>query len=120
MRPGELMSRERNAELALLAGALAFIALAWRSLDAAAFAAPSDTARIVTQFALSALAGNVALRLIAPRAPAQAYAISCFLVAVGLAFVIRLAPDSAQDQANWISIGVVAFGISAWLGKRSE
>jgi len=120
VKPGELISRERNAELALLAGAFAFIALAWRSLDAAAFATPSDTGRIVTQFALSALAGNVILRLIVPRAPAQAYAIACFLAAVGLAFVIRLAPDSAQDQANWVSVGIVAFGACAWLGRRHE
>ncbi|MGE3074107.1 MAG: FtsW/RodA/SpoVE family cell cycle protein [Dehalococcoidia bacterium] len=120
MNPGGLLARERNTELALLAGAFAFIALAWRSLDAAAITAPGGTGRIVTQFALSALAGNVALRIVAPRAPGQVYAVACFLTAVGLAFVIRLVPDSAQDQANWISFGVLVFACAAWLGTRHD
>lgn len=116
----EAFARERNTELALLVGAFAFIALAWRSLDAAAIAAPGGTGRIVTQFALSALAGNLTLRFIVPRAPAQIYAVACFLAGIGLAFVIRLAPDSAQDQVNWISAGVVAFAAAAVLGTHHE
>ncbi|MEO8539770.1 MAG: FtsW/RodA/SpoVE family cell cycle protein [bacterium] len=120
MRPRELVARERNLEFALILASLAFVALALRSLDAAAFPLPSNTTRIVTQFALSALAGNLALRLLAPRSSAQAYAIACFLSAVGLAFVIRLAPDSAQDQVNWISIGIVGFAASCWAGRRAS
>lgn len=120
MTPRDLLARERNTELFLLAGAFAFIALAWRSLGAAPVEIPAATTRIVSQFVLSALAGNVALRLIAPRAPANAYAICCFLTSAGLAFVLRLAPDSAQDQANWISIGVLAFAVFAYLGTRHD
>lgn len=120
MKPSELFARERNLELTLLFAGPAFIALAWYSLDAAAFTVPVGTGRIVTQFALSALAGNIALRIAAPRASSQAYAIGCFLTAVGLAFVIRLSPSSAQDQANWISAGIVAFGAMAWLGRRHQ
>ena len=118
MRPGELFARERNLEFALLLAGLAFIALALRSLDSAAFVVPEGTSRIVTQFAVSVLAGNLALRMLAPRAPAQAYGVACFLTSIGLVFVIRLAPDSAQDQANWISAGVIAFAFCAWLGMR--
>lgn len=120
VRPSELVARERNIELALVAGSLAFILLALRALDAAAAVVPSNSTRIVTQFAVSAVAGNFALRAIAPRAMAQSYAIACFLAAVGLAFVIRLAPDSASDQVNWITIGIVAFAVSAWLGRHSQ
>jgi cell division protein FtsW (lipid II flippase) len=118
MRAGEVFARERNLELLLLSGSLGFIVLAWYSLDAAAFTFPIGTTRILTQFAISALAGNLALRFIAPRASGQAFAVACFLTSVGLAFVIRLAPDSAQDQANWVSVGIVAFAAFAWLGRH--
>lgn len=120
VKPSELVARERNVELLLIAGSIAFTLLALRSLDAASFALPANSTRIVTQFLVSALAGNLALRLLAPRALPQAYAISLFLAAVGLAFVIRLAPDSAQDQANWITAGIVAFAVFCWLGTRAE
>lgn len=120
LKPSELVARERNVELALIAGSLAFVLLALRSLDAAAFELPSASTRIVTQFVVSALAGNFALRVLAPRALPQAYALALFLAAVGLAFVIRLAPESAQDQANWISIGILAFAVFCWLGTRAE
>lgn len=120
VKPSELVARERNLELALILGSLAFVLLALRSLDAAAFVLPANSSRIVTQFVVSALAGNLALRVLAPRALSQAYAVALFLAAVGLAFVIRLAPDSAQDQANWISVGIVAFAVFCWLGTRAE
>ena len=120
LNPSEVVARERNIELAFILGGLLFIVLALRSLDAAAFPVPSNTSRILTQFALSALAGNFALRLLAPRASAQVYAIACFLAAVGLAFVIRLAPASAQDQVNWISAGIVAFAAFCLLGRHAH
>lgn len=120
VKPSGLFARERNLELALLVGSLGFILLALRSLDAAAFVLPTNSSRIVTQFVVSALAGNIALRILAPRALPQMLAISLFLAAVGLAFVIRLAPDSAQDQVNWISIGIVAFAAFCWLGTCAE
>lgn len=120
LNPSEVVARERNIELAFILGGLLFIVLALRSLDAAAFPVPSGTTRIVTQFALSALAGNLALRFLAPRSSAQVYAIACFLAAVGLAFVIRLAPASAQDQVNWISVGIAAFAAFCWLGRHAN
>lgn len=120
VKPSEMVARERNLELALIAGSLAFILVALRSLDAAAFVLPSNSTRILTQFMVSAVAGNLAMRAIAPRSLPQAYAVALFLSAVGLAFVIRLAPASAQDQANWISIGIVAFAAFCWLGRHAE
>ena len=120
LKPSELVARDRNIELGLLAGGLVFLIIALRSLDAAAFPVPPGSTRIVTQFTLSALAGNLLLRLIVPRALPQVFALALFLSAVGLAFVIRLAPDSAQAQANWVSIGVVACAAFAWLGSRAE
>ncbi len=119
LRTSGLVARERNIEFALLAFGLAFIALAWLSLDAAAFVLPNDTTRIVTQFSVSVLAGHFALRILAPRTSPQAYALAAFLAAVGLTFVIRLTPPSAQDQANWITLGIVAFCVSCWLGGRT-
>ena len=120
MRPADMVSRERNFELAMILAGLGFIAIAWRALDASQFVLPSGTQRIVTQFAISALAGNVGLRIVAPHASAQAYALACFLAAVGLVFVIRLIPDSAQDQVNWITVGALAFVAFAWLGTRYQ
>ena len=35
-------------------------------------------------------------------------------------FVIRLIPDSAQDQVNWITVGTLAFVAFAWLGRRYQ
>src|SRR5687768_9285851 len=76
MRPADMVSRERNFELAMILAGLGFIAIAWRALDASQFVLPSGTQRIVTQFAISALAGNVGLRIVAPHASAQAYALA--------------------------------------------
>lgn len=118
MKPRELAAGERNFELALLVCGMGFLALAWRSLEAANFALPPDTRRIVTQFAASVLFGHLALRFIAPRASAQTFGVAVFLSAVGLAFVIRLVPEAASDQANWVSVGIVAFAVAAGLGTR--
>ncbi len=108
-----LAARERNIELILLAGSAGFILLAWRALGAAEFVMPPGSGRIVTQFLSMALFGHLALRLVAPRAAAQPYATALLLVAVGLAFVTRLAPDVAQDQVNWVSLGVGVMVVAA-------
>ena len=102
-----LTSRERNAEVLLLAFGAIFAFLAWQSLDAAAFAFPEGREAILSQFLGSIAAGHLALRVFAPRASAIVFATASLLTAVGLAFTLRLAPDVAQDQANWISLGVV-------------
>jgi cell division protein FtsW (lipid II flippase) len=99
-------SRDRNTELVLLAGSAAFVVLAWRALEAASFTMPASSARILTQFIVSAFLGHIGLRIVAPRAAGQVYAIVMLLVAIGLAFVIRLEPDIAQNQANWVTFGV--------------
>jgi len=120
LKPSEFVARNRNIELVLLSGGLAFLLVAVRSLDAAAFPLPPSSTRIVTQFALSALAGNLLLRFIVPRALPQVFALTLFLSAVGLAFVTRLAPGSAGAQANWVSIGILACVAFAWLGHHAE
>lgn len=116
--PGSVVSRERNLELLLLGGSAAFLLVAWRALDAAGFAMPSSSDRILTQFLLSALAGHLGLRLFAPRAAGQPYAVCMLLCAIGLAFITRLEPDVAQNQANWITIGVALMVITAAFGGR--
>ena len=93
-----ITSPQRNHELLLLSASAAFILIAWRALDAAAFALPVSSNRIVTQFLLSALFGHLALRAVAPRAAGQPYAIAVLLTAIGLAFVVRLAPAAAQSR----------------------
>lgn len=104
---GGIRSGERNIELVLLAASAAFLALAWRALDAAAFSMPAASGRILTQFIVVALAGHLALRILAPRASALPFTVSMMLAAVGLAFVTRLEPDAALDQVNWITVGVL-------------
>lgn len=112
-----ITSPQRNHELLLLSASAAFILIAWRALDAAAFALPVSSSRIVTQFLLSALFGHLALRAVAPRAAGQPYAIAVLLTAIGLAFVVRLAPAAAQSQANWISLGVLLMAGAAWAAR---
>lgn len=112
-----ITSPQRNHELLLLSASAAFILIAWRALDAAAFALPVSSNRIVTQFLLSALFGHLALRAVAPRAAGQPYAIAVLLTAIGLAFVVRLAPDAAQSQANWITLGVLLMVGAAWAAR---
>ena len=111
-------TRERGIELLLLLGAAVFAALGWYALRGADFAFPANTGRILTQFAASGLAAHVALRALAPHARPEVLALSAFLAAAGLIFVLRLAPDVAGDQANWASAGALAFAGGAWAGTR--
>jgi cell division protein FtsW (lipid II flippase) len=115
-----IVARQRNLELLLLGGSIGFVLLAWRALEAAAFALPESTERIVLQFVATALAGHLALRWCCPDAPGQLYAIVMMLAGIGLMFVTRLAPGSAQDQANWISLGTVLLVATAFAGQRYE
>ena len=108
-----LVSRDRNAELLLLAFSAGFALLAWRALDAAATPLPATTGRIVLQFLVTALLGHLALRAVAPAASALPYAAAMLLTAVGLAFVLRLAPEVAQNQANWALLGVILMAATA-------
>jgi peptidoglycan glycosyltransferase len=110
-------STARNIELLLLAASAGFVLVAWRALDAAGFAMPPGSQRIVTQFLASAALGHLALRLLAPRASAVPYATAMLLAGIGLAFVTRLAPDVAQAQANWITVGVVLMAGSTLVGR---
>jgi len=98
-------SRERNIEFVLLAASMVFALLAWRSLDAAAFAMPADSV------GSSAIPGCGACRPSGPPTRCSARLVpglcgSAALAAVGLAFVTRLAPQVAHDQVNWITIGI--------------
>jgi len=111
-------SRERNIEVLLLTGAAGFAVLGWYALRAAEFALPASTGRILTQFAVSGLVAHVAGRVLAPRARPEILAIAAFLTAVGLVFVLRLAPGVAADQANWVSVGVAAYAAGLWAGNR--
>ena len=112
-----ITSPQRNHELLLLSASAAFILVAWRALDAAAFALPASSGRIVTQFLVSALVGHLGLRLVAPRAAGQPYAIAVLLTAIGLAFVVRLAPEAAPAQVNWITLGVIVMVAAAWAAR---
>jgi peptidoglycan glycosyltransferase len=117
---GGLTSANRNLELVLLGGSAAFILLAWRALDAAGFAMPAGSERILTQFLVAAAAGHVGLRIVAPQAAAQPYAVVLLLTAIGLAFVTSLAPDVAQNQANWITLGIALMVAAAFAGRYYE
>ncbi len=102
----------------LLLASIGFIAVAWKALDAAEFAMPKDSGRILAQFTAAALVGHAGLRLLVPRAAPQPYAIVMLLTAIGLAFVTRLAPGVAQDQVNWVTLGVAGMLVSTWGARR--
>jgi peptidoglycan glycosyltransferase len=102
----------------LLLASGAFILVAWRALETAAFAMPPGPTRIVTQFLVVGALGHIGLRLVAPRAAGQPYAIALLLAAIGLAFVTRLAPGVAGDQANWVTLGVGLMVVTAALSRH--
>lgn len=112
------VSRERNVELLLLLAASAILTLGWLSLRAADFPLPGNTVRILTQFGLSGLAVHLALRAVAPSARPESTAIAVALAFLGMIFVIRLAPPVVQDQANWMTIGMLTFATGAVMGSR--
>ena len=114
----ELWSARRNAELVLLLASAAFVLLAWRALEVAAFSLPAGSGRIIGQFLVVAALGHVALRIVAPWASPVVYATAMLLTAVGMVFAIRLAPNVAQNQANWATLGVAFMAVSASLGRR--
>ncbi|MDZ7728131.1 MAG: FtsW/RodA/SpoVE family cell cycle protein [Dehalococcoidia bacterium] len=99
---------------------IGFAYLGWQALETAAFTLPADTQAILTQFAITALAGHLALRVACPEAPGQPYAVAMMLAAIGLIFVFRLAPEETQDQANWISLGTVLLVAGVVAGYRYE
>ena len=108
-----LRSGQRNTELVLLAASALFAVLAWRALDRAGFDLPAGSGRILAQFLAVAFGAHVALRLAAPAAAPQPLAVALLLCAVGLAFVTRLAPAVAQDQVNWITLGLALMVVVA-------
>ncbi len=110
-------SGERNAELVLLLAACGFALLAQRALAEALPGLPADLDAIVAQFLATAILGHIALRLAVPHATAVPYATAMLLAAVGIAFVVRLAPEVGTDQARWISLGVGLMVIVACLGR---
>ena len=113
-------SGSRNVELFLLCASIAFLVVAWRALEAAAFPMPAGSGRILTQFVVVALAGHIGLRIFAPHAAALPYATVLLLSAIGLAFVTRLAPAVAQDQANWFTLGVIVLLGAAFAARRYD
>ena len=113
-----LRSGERNAELFLLAASVAFIIVAERALDAAAVTVPSGFRGILTQFLVVMILGHVGLRILAPGASRIPYAVAMLLTAVGLAFVARLSPATAQDQAHWVTLGVIVMLGGVFVGQR--
>ena len=114
------VSGRRNAEAMLVLLSAGFLALAWRALEAAGFDFPTGSGRILTQFLFVAGLGHVALRLVAPRAAPVPYAAAIMLTAVGLAFVTRLSPPSAQAQANWAVVGVALMAGGALAARRFD
>ncbi|MGE5596153.1 MAG: FtsW/RodA/SpoVE family cell cycle protein, partial [Hyphomicrobiales bacterium] len=102
----------------LLAASVAFLAVAWQALEVAAVPMPADPGRILTQFVVVALAGHAGLRIFAPKASPLPFTTAMLLSAVGLAFVARLVPEVAQDQVNWITIGVALMLIAAAFSRH--
>lgn len=113
-----MRSPERSRELMLLAPGLAVLLLGWRSLVVAGFELPPAMVRIVTQAAACGLGAHIVARMLAPRARPELLPAVFALCALGVVFVVRLAPDSAQDQANWLAIGCLALCAGVVLGQR--
>lgn len=112
--------RERNVELLLFAVAGTALVLGWWSLRAADVALPTDTARILTQFAVSGLAIHLLCRFVAPGARPEATTLAVFLAALGMVFVLRLEPAVAQDQATWMTVAAAAFALGVGFGTRYQ
>lgn len=103
----------------LTAAPILFVVLAWLALERSPAGAPPDTERLVMQFAASVTAGQLAVRLLAPQAP-PLLPVASMLAAVGLAFTMRLAPEAAPAQANWVSAGMALMAAGVAAGRRAH
>jgi cell division protein FtsW (lipid II flippase) len=92
----------------------------WDALERSPAGLPGDADGVLAQFLVTIVAGHIALRLIVPRASAALYAAAGLLSAIGLVAAVRLAPDVADDQANWISFGVALMAVTALAGRRYQ
>jgi len=112
-----LRSGDRNFELFAVALALGFLVLGALLLARSPAGLPVSANALIAQVAATFIALNIGLRVLTPSARAIAPA-PLLLAALGLLLVIRLAPEVADDQANWVSLGAVAALAGAWLGER--
>lgn len=109
----------RDAELLLLVAPATFAVLAWLALERSPTGAPPESARVVVQFLVTIAMGHLLVRMLAPAA-APLFAVAAMLASVGLAFVMRLAPEAATAQANWVTIGTVAMAGGIVAGRRAH
>lgn len=99
--------------------AVGFLLLAELALERAPTGSAPGAERLIVQFAVSIAAGHVAVSLLTPAAP-PLLPVACMLAAVGLAFTMRLAPEAAAAQANWVSVGIAAFVAGLVAGRRAH
>jgi cell division protein FtsW (lipid II flippase) len=114
-----MLSRERGVELALLAGALLVLGLGWRALSAAGLDLPGSMVGIVTQAGLCVIAMHLVVRVLAPKARPEVLPLVTLLAVIGMVFVVRLAPEAASQQANWLAVGTIALAAGIVAGRLS-
>lgn len=96
-----------------------FVVLAWLALERSPAGTPPHAERLVVEFAVSVVAGQLLVGLLAPEAP-PLLAVAAMLAAVGLAFTMRLAPEAAPAQANWIAAGIAAMVAGLAAGRQAH
>jgi len=105
--------------LLLLAVVISVLAFALQGLGLAG-TVPTDLTMYGVLFALAALAGWFAVRIMARGADPAIYPAAVLLSGLGLAMLFRLMsargfPEFAREQAVWLVIGLAAFCLTLWL-----
>ncbi|MGN0034507.1 MAG: FtsW/RodA/SpoVE family cell cycle protein, partial [Coriobacteriales bacterium] len=103
------MRTKRNIELALLVAALPVLIVLFATLIVT-----SNEPLSVQSFSVplglfvAFVAAHVAVRRFAPEADPALLPITLLLSGIGIAFVLRLAPDQANRQVVWLFVSIVA------------
>ena len=73
---------------------------------------PSSIVVYGAMFVIGYLVGHTLVRRLAPQADAAFFPTAALLTGIGFAMVYRLDPSKSTDEAWWVVVGLVAFGVT--------
>src|SRR3954452_7914602 len=108
----------RNRELANLVLVAVLTVAGFTAVLLARSGAVSSESLVYAGFFVGlVLVAHLALRFSLPDADPYLLPLAAVLAAVGLCEIYRIDPTLARDQAVWLAIGLVGFGLLVWRGR---